>query len=164
MIFHLQTTRVRGTMTRMRFFKPLAFYLALFCAVAGASEQSGRWPFRQALETHAPKSPLDLAMRLECDLARGAGIFMPDTNRTFAAHCGTIPLDATGGALDFDGAFLAGLAPVEEHGVTVWPVALRVDDETGGTVFYNAEGAAFWEVRSLKNALTFTAVFDTRSR
>ena len=105
--------------------------ILILCATGAAAQQ--------------PQSPFDMAMRLERDLAYGIGFFMPDTNRTFAINHGAMALPSPDNA-GFPQAFLDGLAPSVEYGVATYPVTLRVDDDTGVTVFYNADDMPFWNL------------------
>ena len=91
-----------------------------------------------------PATPLEMALRLERELASGAGVLMPDPERPVRLDGGVIPLDAA--SEGFPAEFLAGLVPEEINGAEAWRVTLRTDDETGTVCFYNAGGAAFWAV------------------
>ena len=57
----------------------------------------------------APATPLEMALRLERELARGAGILMPDPERRVRLGGGLIPLDGNSGGFPAD--FLDGLVP-----------------------------------------------------
>jgi hypothetical protein len=104
----------------------------------------------------APASPLDMALALERELARGAGVLMPVPDTPLRLSGGVIPLDA--GQTGFPPEFLAGLvtaatvpAAAARGGPpepTAWRVTLRADDDTGDMVFYNADGEAFWAVEA----------------
>jgi hypothetical protein len=92
----------------------------------------------------APATPLEMALKLEEELAAGAGILMPDPDRPVRLSGGVIPLDETSRGFPAD--FLAGLVPEKTDGVDVWRATLRADDTTGDMIFYNADGKAFWAV------------------
>ncbi len=92
----------------------------------------------------APATPLEMALRLERELARGAGMLMPDPERPVRLDGGLIPLD--GSRSGFPAAFLDGLAPGTRNGVDVWSAVLHVDDANGDMLFHNAAGELFWTV------------------
>ena len=91
-----------------------------------------------------PSNPLEMALRVERELAQGAGALLPFQELTVRQNGGTIPLtaDQTG----FPPEFLAGLVPGRVGNADAWRVTLRADDDSGDMVFYNAEGDAFWAV------------------
>ena len=93
---------------------------------------------------HIPATPLEMALRLERELARGAGILMPDPERRVRLDGGVIALDA--GQAGFPPEFLAGLVPEEINGVEAWRATLCADDLSCDVLFYNAAGDAFWSV------------------
>ena len=93
---------------------------------------------------HIPATPLEMALRLERELASGAGILMPDPERRVRLDGGVIALDA--GQAGFPPEFLAGLVPEEINGVEAWRATLCADDLSGGMLFYNAAGEPFWSV------------------
>ena len=90
-----------------------------------------------------PQTPFDMALALEHELASGAGVLLPDPYTPYVRDCGVLPLPAPDGS-GFPQGFVEGLAGVVEHGVTVYPVTLRVDDASGQTLFRNADGVVFW--------------------
>ena len=92
----------------------------------------------------APATPLEMALRLERELARGAGILMPDPERPVKLGGGIIPLNGNRGGFPDD--FLDGLVPETRNGVDVWHAVLRADDASGDMLFYNAAGEHFWPV------------------
>ncbi|MGI6100485.1 MAG: hypothetical protein ACOYD3_12155, partial [Kiritimatiellia bacterium] len=92
----------------------------------------------------APATPQEMALRLERELARGAGMLMPDPEKPVRLDGGIIPLD--GSRSGFPTAFLGGLAPETRNGVEVWRVILHTDDASGDMLFYNASGEHFWTV------------------
>ncbi|MGI6098199.1 MAG: hypothetical protein ACOYD3_00415 [Kiritimatiellia bacterium] len=92
----------------------------------------------------APATPLEMALRLERELARGAGILMPDPERPVKLDGGIIPLNGNRGGFPDD--FLDGLVPETRNGVDVWRAVLHVDDASGDMLFYNSAGGHFWTV------------------
>lgn len=86
-------------------------------------------------------SPEEMAAQHRQLVALGSGALMPDEDEPYTEDCGIVPLPATG---TFSTLFRAGLSPVFQYGYTVYPIAIRMDDETCDTVFYNATGIAFW--------------------
>ena len=136
--------------------KSLVFFVAAACASAGvilasrhALAREGAEPAdapasRPASACRTPATPLEMALMLERELARGAGALMPDPERRVRLDGGVIPLDAASGG--FPAEFLAGLAPEEANGVGAWRATLRADDATGDMLFYNADGETFWSV------------------
>ena len=136
--------------------KSLVFFVAAACASAGvilasrhALAREGAEPAdapasRPASACKTPATPLEMALMLERELARGAGALMPDPERRVRLDGGVIPLDAASGG--FPAEFLAGLAPEEANGVGAWRATLRADDATGDMLFYNADGETFWSV------------------
>jgi hypothetical protein len=99
---------------------------------------------RPASVYRTPATPLDMALKLERELARGAGVLMPDPERRVRLDGGVIPLDAA--APGFPAEFLAGLVPEEANGVEAWRALLCADDLSGDMLFYNAAGEPFWSV------------------
>ena len=97
------------------------------------------------LSDQSPQTPSDMALLLERELARFSGLAIPVTNHVFAHYMGVLPFPETASANGFPEAFIHGLAPVEEFEIETYPVTVRVDDATGDTVFYNAQGIPFWE-------------------
>ena len=136
--------------------KSLVFFIAAACASAGVilasrhalaregAEQADATASRPASACKTPATPLEMALMLERELARGAGALMPDPERRVRLDGGVIPLDAASGG--FPAEFLAGLAPEEANGVGAWRATLRADDATGDMLFYNADGETFWPV------------------
>lgn len=132
------------------------FLFATACAFAGfltagyASEREDTVETGAAVSVsakrEAPATPLEMALRLERELARGAGVLMPDPDNPVRVDGGVIPLDETSGGFPSD--FLAGLVPEKINGVEAWRAALRVDDATGDMIFRNAGGKAFWSVKA----------------
>jgi len=119
--------------------------LASIRALAGeGGTPAGTRASRRASAYRAPATPLEMALRLERELARGAGMLMPDPERRARLDGGVIPLDDA--APGFPPEFLAGLVPEEVNGVGAWRAVLRVDDASGDALFYNADGEAFWSV------------------
>ncbi len=57
----------------------------------------------------APATPLEMTLRLERELARGAGMLLPDPERRVRLGGGLIPLD--GNSSGFPADFLDGLVP-----------------------------------------------------
>ena len=92
-----------------------------------------------------PQTPYDMAVALERELAAGMGILIPDPDTPYLRDYGTLPLFPDEW-LGFPRDFLNGLVGVQEHGVTVYPVAVQVDDASGWTMFRNAAGMDFWTV------------------
>ncbi|NLN02273.1 MAG: hypothetical protein GX174_10280, partial [Lentisphaerae bacterium] len=92
----------------------------------------------------APATPLEMALRLERELAWGAGMLMPDPEKPVRLDGGIIPLD--GSRSGFPTAFLGGLVPEIRNGVGVWRAVLHADDASGDMLFYNASGEHFWTV------------------
>ena len=74
-----------------------------------------------------PATPLEMALRLERELASGAGVLMPDPERPVRLDGGVIALEA--GQAGFPAEFLAGLVPEEINGAEAWRVTLRADDD-----------------------------------
>ena len=91
-----------------------------------------------------PQTPFEMAMALERDLASGIGLLMPDPNTPYARYHGALPLPPPDDA-GFPQGFLNGLVSAERFGITIYPVALRADDITGVTSFYNANANGFWQ-------------------
>ncbi|MCL2103571.1 MAG: hypothetical protein FWH21_00730 [Kiritimatiellaeota bacterium] len=90
-----------------------------------------------------PQTPFEMAMVLERNLASGIGILMPDPEMPFVSYHGVLPLPGPAPA-GFPQGFLNGLVSMQQFGVTVYPVTLCVDDNTGVTAFYNADQVPFW--------------------
>jgi hypothetical protein len=99
---------------------------------------------RPASAHKTPATPLEMVLKLERELARGAGMLMPDPKRRVRLDGGVIPLDVA--APGFPPEFLAGLLPEEVNGVEAWRATLCADDLSGDVLFYNAAGDAFWSV------------------
>ncbi len=85
--------------------------------------------------------PADLAEDLAALIAEGKGVLMPDLAAPHVENRGVMELDD-----DFPSSFLVGLVPATEYGVTVYPVAICIDDITGNAVFYNASETPFYTV------------------
>ncbi len=66
---------------------------------------------------------------------------MPDLDAPHVENRGVMEL---GG--DFPASFLSGLVPATEYGVTVYPVAIRIDEATGNAAFFNAAETPFYTV------------------
>lgn len=92
----------------------------------------------------APATPLEMALRLEKEQAKGAGMLMPDPERQVRLSGGVIPLDDKSVGFPVD--FFKGLVPDEINGVEAWRATLRTDDASGDMLFYNADGEVFWSV------------------
>jgi len=91
------------------------------------------------------QSPRDLATRLEEKLARFEGLWLPSTNFVFTFDFGVRPLPEAS-TEGFPQSFMQNLVPVEEFGIETFPFSFRVeDDETGITVFRNANQGFVWE-------------------
>lgn len=96
-------------------------------------------------ESRPPSTPLEMALKLERSLARGAGALLPVPDKKLRLDGGVIPLDA--GQEGFPPGFLAGLVPEDAaKGVTVWRAVLCADDATGDMLFRNAADTPFWAV------------------
>ena len=95
-------------------------------------------------DLQAPQSPYEMARELERNLASFSGLLMPDTNLVYICYMGVLPLPDAASTNAFPEVFTSGLAPVEEFGIETFPVAARVDDDSGVTVFYNATNTVFW--------------------
>ena len=67
---------------------------------------------RPASVYRTPATPLDMALKLERELARGAGVLMPDPERRVRLDGGVIPLTPRP---RFRAEFLAGLVPEESQ-------------------------------------------------
>ncbi len=113
----------------MRGFLPAVFRIPPIVAVALLA--TGTWA----------AGPADLAEDLAALVAEGKGILMPDLAVPHVENRGVMEL---GG--DFPAPFLSGLVPAEEHGVTVYPVSIRIDDATGNAIFFNAAETPFYTV------------------
>ena len=133
--------------------KGLVFFVAAACVSAGLVFASGHASAQEGAERaglpavvprRAPATPLEMALRLERELARGAGALMPEPERRVRPEGGVITLDAA--ATGFPPEFLAGLVPEEVNGVEAWRAVLRADDASGDMLFYNAAGEVFWSV------------------
>ena len=85
--------------------------------------------------------PADLAEDLAALIAEGKGVLMPDLAAPHVENRGVMELDD-----DFPSSFLVGLVPATEYGVTVYPVAIRINDATGNAVFFNAAETPFYTV------------------
>ncbi|MGI6495775.1 MAG: hypothetical protein ACOX5G_06765 [Kiritimatiellia bacterium] len=145
----VETVEGNGTRNGKRGLLPLLAAALVAAGIIPASERAAaQGGAAVALPVRAPRpapaTPLEMALRLERELARGAGRLMPDPERRLALDGGLIPLDDAGG--EFPDDFLAGLVPEEADGIEVWRVVLNVDDSTGGVLFYNASGGLFWSV------------------
>ncbi|MGI6496798.1 MAG: choice-of-anchor Q domain-containing protein [Kiritimatiellia bacterium] len=145
----METVEGNGTRNGKRGLLPLLAAALVAAGIIPASERAAaQGGAAVALPVRAPRpapaTPLEMALRLERELARGAGRLMPDPERRLALDGGLIPLDDAGG--EFPDDFLAGLVPEEADGIEVWRVVLNVDDSTGGVLFYNASGGLFWSV------------------
>ena len=92
-----------------------------------------------------PQTPLNMAEHLELQLSQFIGTLLPDINTPYTCYQGVLPLPEAAPE-GFPQDFLEGLVSTNRYGVATWPVSLRVDDATGVTFFYNADGTAFWEV------------------
>ncbi|HRR34590.1 MAG TPA: hypothetical protein P5026_10855 [Kiritimatiellia bacterium] len=114
------------------------------CVGTGGRGAGGCARLPPAFVYKTPATPLEMALKLERELARGAGMLMPDPERRVRLEGGAIPLDAA--APGFPPEFLAGLVPEEIHGVEAWRAVLCADDLTGDMLFYNAAGEPFWSV------------------
>jgi len=146
--------RARGGKRKRR----LLFLSAAACAFAGFLTAGYPAASEEAAETEAdvsvsvfamreaPATPLEMALRLERELARGAGVLMPDPDIPVRLDGGVIPLD--GASAGFPAGFLAGLVPEKINGVEAWRATLRADDATGDMIFRNAGGKAFWVVEA----------------
>ena len=95
-------------------------------------------------------SPANLAEDLAALVAEGKGVLMPDLAATHVEDRGVMELSG-----DFPADFLLGLVPVEKYGVTVYPVAIRIDDTTGSAIFYNANETSFYTVPRIAPANWF---------
>ena len=93
-----------------------------------------------AAARQAPATPVEMALQLEKELARGAGVLMPDPDQAVRLNGGVIPLDGLSAGFPSD--FLSGLVPEETNRVEVWRVTLRAGDADGSMFFYNAKGEA----------------------
>jgi hypothetical protein len=82
-----------------------------------------------------------LAEDLAALVAEGKGVLMPDLAVPHVENRGIMEL-----AGDFPASFLAGLVPSTEYGVTVYPVAIRIDEATGNAVFFSAAETPFYTV------------------
>ena len=96
-------------------------------------------------------SMLDMALHHEKSLSEGLGMLMPGPGR-YMIDRGLLPLPTVPSAYYFPDFFINGLVPVEHHGVTVYPVSAVVDDGTGNTYFYDANGQWFTYVYPFNNA------------
>jgi len=144
--------RIRGRKRRLLFLSSAACAFAGFLT-AGYPEEREEAADTGAVVSvsvfamrEAPATPLEMALRLERELARGAGVLMPDPDTPVRLDGGVIPLDGASGG--FPAGFLAGLAPEKVNGVEAWRATLRADDATGDMIFYNAGGKAFWSVEA----------------
>ncbi len=118
--------------------------LALIAVRTSAQETANAGVALTAKARRAPATPLEMALRLEKELAMGAGILMPIPGRQVRLSGGFIPLDSgTGG---FPAEFFMGLVPDKLNGVEAWRATLRTDDASGDMLFYNADGKVFWSV------------------
>ncbi|MCL2104225.1 MAG: hypothetical protein FWH21_04120, partial [Kiritimatiellaeota bacterium] len=120
-------------------------FARLACIVFTSVVCVGAWPVpgNGSFFPQQPQMPREMALVLERDLAQGLGILFPDPDQPVVCHKGILPLPPPG-STNFLPGFISGLAGVSEYGVTVYPVTLRVDDVTGGTVFLNAADVPFW--------------------
>ena len=144
--------RIRGRKRRLLFLSAAACAFAGFltagypAAPEEAAETEAAVSVSVSAMREAPATPLEMALRLERELARGAGVLMPDPDTPVRLDGGVIPLDGTPGG--FPAGFLAGLAPEKVNGVEAWRATLRADDATGDMIFRNAGGKAFWSVEA----------------
>ena len=84
-------------------------------------------------------SPADLAEDLAALVAEGRGVLMPNLDEAHVEYRGVQVLPG-----DFPADFLLGLVPIKEHGITVYPIAIRIDENSGNAIFYNANAASFY--------------------
>ncbi len=103
-----------------------------FCALLG---------FATLLCRRVFASPADLAEDLAALVAEGRGVLMPSLDEPHIEYRGVQTLSG-----DFPTDFQRGLSPVIEHGITVYPIAIRIDGDTGDAVFYNANETSFYTV------------------
>ena len=153
-VFHGRDARATRGFARAP--ESLALLVAAACVSAGVILASIRALAREGAEPadapasrpasvrRTPATPLEMALKLERELARGAGALMPDPERRVRLDGGVIPLDAA--APGFPAGFLAGLVPEEANGVEAWRALLCADDLSGDMLFYNAAGEPFWSV------------------
>lgn len=118
--------------------------LSLTAVHTSAQEPANVGLVLAAKARRAPATPLEMALRLEKEQAKGAGMLMPDPERQVRLSGGVIPLDDKSVGFPVD--FFKGLVPDEINGVEAWRATLRTDDASGDMLFYNADGEVFWSV------------------
>ncbi|HPO38136.1 MAG TPA: hypothetical protein PL176_09010, partial [Kiritimatiellia bacterium] len=123
--------------------------LSLTAVHTSAQEPANAGLVLAAKARRAPATPLEMALRLEKEQAKGAGMLMPDPERQVRLSGGVIPLDDKSVGFPVD--FFKGLVPDEINGVEAWRATLRADDASGDILFYNADGAAFWSIAADAN-------------
>ena len=92
----------------------------------------------------APASPEDMAAAVRRLVSSGAGALMPDLDEAYIEDGGLIPF----GEGAFPPLFLHGLVAEWRDGSAVFPVEVRLDDETGDAYFLDALGEPFWYIPS----------------
>ena len=91
-----------------------------------------------------PASPEDMVTKVRSLVTSGSGALIPDLDAAYVEDGGLVPL----GEGSFSAMFLHGLVAEWRDGVAVFPVEVRLDDETGDAYFLNALGETFWYVPS----------------
>ncbi len=137
-------SRADGFVVRNVWVSCALFALALWLMARGAAPEGTSFSRPASVQREAPATPLEMALRLDRELARGTGMLMPDPERRVRLDGGIIPLDVA--APGFPAEFMAGLVPEEVNGVEAWRATLCADDATGDMLFYNAAGELFWSV------------------
>jgi len=94
--------------------------------------------------TAPPGSPEEMAVAVRQLVTSGAGALMPNLDEAYIEDGGLVPL----GEGDFPAMFLHGLVAEWRDGAAVFPVEVRLDDDTGDAYFLDALGEPFWYVPS----------------
>ncbi len=94
--------------------------------------------------TAPPSSPEEMAAAVRSLVASGAGALMPDLDEAYIEDGGLVPL----GEGAFPAMFLHGLVAEWRNGAAVFPVEVRLDDDTGDAYFLDALGEPFWYIPS----------------
>ena len=89
------------------------------------------------------ESPVEFAEKVLSLYASGAGVMMPVEDEPYVED--RTPLIRT--LVGFPQDFLDGLVPVRFVHYDTYPITVRLDDETGAAMFYNADDVAFYIVQ-----------------
>ncbi|MCL1919967.1 MAG: hypothetical protein FWG50_02650 [Kiritimatiellaeota bacterium] len=116
-----------------------AGFMGAVCAAAWLAAAPGA---AMAQVTLDPWSVWYIGFAHEKGLADGLALLTPGTDR-HVADMGLIPMPDGPEINRFPDFFLNGLAATQSMGFTVWPMSAVIDDASGVTGFYNANGQHF---------------------